>query len=445
MEYGRGSPSVKDRNIPKEQDDGYIKINKISYNPNLELGKGAMGTAVFEGLFEEHRKIAVKRLLAENWSSVDREQALFLEADDHENVLRYYATESCTTNYCYIALELCEGTLEQLIENRIPKHSKLLQNNQEIDGLEILRQAMHGIAYLHNLDKPIVHRDLKPSNILIYLPKGASGPRGKIADLGLSKQLDPGRNSYTMSAARGTKGWMAPEILNQMEEMDNNEKFTATLKVDIFCSGMLVYYVKSNGKHPFDGQDPRGRLRDYNIGEGKFDLKDLDQKQDVIFIDLIKKMISFEPNDRPLMKVCLNHPAFWDKKQTLEFIRVASDYLKESGEVSQHVRSEIEKRSAVFSSSDWISEMDEVIQKDIRENRHAKYNGQRVEHILQAIRDYSHHFDKKSAEVRGTLVSHEDAHLVDHFLQKFPALLLHTYMALEPCKSYRSLATYYKV
>ena len=82
---------------------------------------------------------------------------------------------------------------------------------------------------------------------------------------------------------------------------------------------MLVYYVKSNGKHPFDGQAPRGRLRDYNIGEGKFDLKDLDQKQDGIFIDLIKKMISFEPNDRPLMKVCLNHPAFWDKKYHRDF------------------------------------------------------------------------------------------------------------------------------
>ena len=92
-EYGRGSPSAKDKYTPKEQDGGYIKINKISYNPNRELGKGAMGTAVFEGKFDDHRKIAVKRLLAEQWSSVDREQALFLQADDHENILRYY--ESC--------------------------------------------------------------------------------------------------------------------------------------------------------------------------------------------------------------------------------------------------------------------------------------------------------------------------------------------------------------
>jgi len=224
---------------------------------------------------------------------------------------------------------------------------------------------------------------------------------------------------------------------------DNKKKFTETVQVDIFCTGMLIYYVKSKGRHPFDGEDRYGLLREHNIMNGKYDLKDLDPKHDGIFIHLIEKMISAEPTDRPTMKASLNHPAFWDKKRILEFFRVASDYLKESRDVPQDVKDSIEKRNAVFSSNDWISDMDEVIRNDLRSNRYTTYDGKRVDHILQAIRDYSHHFNKKSAEVRGTLLSQDNGHLIDHFLEKFPELLLHTFKALKPCKLDANLATYY--
>ena len=86
--------------------------------------------------------------------------------------------------------------------------------------------------------------------------------------------------------------------------------------------------------------------------------------------------------------------------------------------------------------------MDPIIQKDLRENTHVKYKGQKVQHILQAIRDYSHHFIDKSPEVRGTLIS-LDKGLAEYFLDKFPALLLHTFKAMETCKSNDRLAPFY--
>ena len=144
--------------------------------------------------------------------------------------MRYFATERCS-QYCYLALELCEATLEQLIEVDHPERYV----NPKVNGWQILKQALHGINYLHTLDKPIVHRDIKPSNVLIYLPKGSSEPRGKIADLGLSKQLKPHRDSYTVSTKSGSNGWMAPEHLKIVKEMMKkingyNAKYTASLK-----------------------------------------------------------------------------------------------------------------------------------------------------------------------------------------------------------------------
>ena len=393
---------------------------------------------MFEGKFEGNRKVAVKRVIAQFWSKVDNEQALFLKTDDHENVLRYFTTERCS-RYCYIALEFCEGTLEQFIDKDHPKHFV----NPHVNGLEILSDALHGIDYLHSLNKPIVHRDVKPSNVLIYIPNGASrNPRGKIADLGLSKQLEQHRETFTTSTNRGSKGWMAPEVLKKPAQKDDKGKITATLKVDIFCSGMLLYYVKSNGKHLFGGEHDDEDIRNYNIKWGIYDFKHLDKLKDGIYINLIEKMIASEPNNRPSMKACLSHPVFWKNERILEFFRVASDYLKEAADVPLNVKTAIERKNAVFTTTEWISQMDPIIQKDVRENKHAKYNGQRVEHILQAIRDYSHHFNKKSAEVRGTLIS-LDKGLVDYFLDKFPTLLTHTFKSLEPCKSNVGLSPFY--
>lgn len=58
-----------------------------------------------------------------------------------------------------------------------------------------------------------VHRDIKPTNILMLW----DGPEvetftAKISDFGISKKLDPGRNSKTTKNSKGTTGYIAPEI-----------------------------------------------------------------------------------------------------------------------------------------------------------------------------------------------------------------------------------------
>ena len=130
-------------------------------------------------------------------------------------------------------------------------------------------------------------------------------------------------------------------------------------------------------------------MRDANIHTNKYDLLDLDQTRDSIYINLIEKMISPDPSNRPSIQTVLNHPVFWDKEKILRFFMRVSDYLKGEEGVSG-IRAALERDcNEVFSSSDWVSEMDTVIHDELKESKFCKYDGDKIEYILRAIRNYA--------------------------------------------------------
>jgi serine/threonine-protein kinase/endoribonuclease IRE1 len=54
------------------------------------LGYGSNGTVVYAG-FLDGRKIAIKRMLSTYYELAKKEVAIFLESDEHPNVVRYFA------------------------------------------------------------------------------------------------------------------------------------------------------------------------------------------------------------------------------------------------------------------------------------------------------------------------------------------------------------------
>ena len=119
----------------------------------------------------------------------------------------------------------------------------------------VLIQLALGLEYIHKMG--LIHRDLKPENVLIWVGDDQCGS-GKVtmkwSDFGLSKRVNE-RGSFSMSGVKGTTGWLAPEILQMMEDDKDdqveNVPRRGTLKSDVFAQGLVFAYYLSNGVHPF--------------------------------------------------------------------------------------------------------------------------------------------------------------------------------------------------
>jgi serine/threonine protein kinase len=133
----------------------------------------------------------------------------------------------------WLVLERCIGDLENMLS----------QVKETTESKRILVQVAVGLAYLHG--QRIVHRDLKPQIILVQRSASSIFVL-KLADFGFSKKQqlgDDGKFSFDDTQARGTSGYMAPEVLDSSNPKKHFES-------DVWALGVVFYYVLSDGKHP---------------------------------------------------------------------------------------------------------------------------------------------------------------------------------------------------
>ncbi len=114
---------------------------KISYQRMAELGRGYGGTLVCRGHFE-NRDVAVKILSKNYFKYFHREVQILQNVDSHPNVVRYFCSEE-DANYYYIALELCNSTLDEIIS----KPNVLMK----IKPTKILYESALGLSFLHKM------------------------------------------------------------------------------------------------------------------------------------------------------------------------------------------------------------------------------------------------------------------------------------------------------
>ncbi|XP_043084607.1 serine/threonine-protein kinase/endoribonuclease IRE1-like [Puntigrus tetrazona] len=268
------------------------------------IGCGGSGT-VYLGLKEDGTEVAIKRITKDQRKSKEFENELKHLRDlnlESKNIVRYVDLAE-DEDFYYLALQLCEYDMEDYMKN-------LLQEEQEGKDAalrKVVKEILLGLQVLHHAG--VIHRDIKPGNVLID-----SGKNARLADFGLSRKLEEGR-STVHTARAGTQGWEATEILNQ----GTGYKKTS----DIQVAGMLVYYILSGGKHPFDAKDTKdAKDREENIKKGLHSLEGL---QDIVAKDLIEWMINKDPSERLTIDEVLRHPYFWDDDSKDAVLRKLGD------------------------------------------------------------------------------------------------------------------------
>ncbi|KAK2633131.1 hypothetical protein EUGRSUZ_L00529, partial [Eucalyptus grandis] len=103
---------------------------------------------------------------------------------------------------------------------------------------EIAFGVAKGIEYLHHgCDMQILHFDIKPHNILLdknFTPK--------VSDFGLAKLYPIDHSIVSMTTARGTLGYMAPELFYK-------NIGGVSYKADVYSFGMLLMEMASRRKN----------------------------------------------------------------------------------------------------------------------------------------------------------------------------------------------------
>ncbi|XP_042024103.1 rust resistance kinase Lr10-like isoform X2 [Salvia splendens] len=208
----------------------YSDIKKMTKNFKDKVGQGGFGY-VYMGKLRSGHLVAVKllRKFGANGKDFINEIAT-IGRIHHVNVVQLVAYCAERSKRAFIFDFMPNGSLDKYIFNR----EKTLSLKWDMK-FKIAVQVARGIEYLHHgCDIQILHFDIKPHNILLddkFIPK--------ISDFGLAKLCASNKESVTLTAARGTIGYVAPELINRCIG-------TVSYKADVYSFGMLMEMVRLN-------------------------------------------------------------------------------------------------------------------------------------------------------------------------------------------------------
>eukprot|EP00873_Tetraselmis_striata_P012822 jgi/Tetstr1/433086/TSEL_022418.t1 len=196
-------------------------------------------------------------------------------------------------HYVHMVMELCTGgPLLDRFES-----GEIVRSEQEV--ARQIRSVLRFLAQCHA--KGIIFRDVKPDNFL-FLDKALNSPL-KATDFGLSIRHWPQEGN--LKSRSGTPAYMAPEVIMQ----DYNEK------CDLWSTGMLMYQLLT-GTFPFWDNIRQKTLQEVwkSILVDKLDLDtpELRAQMSALALDLLRKLLIRDPNQRLSAAEALQHP--WIKE-----------------------------------------------------------------------------------------------------------------------------------
>ncbi|KAF7011910.1 hypothetical protein CFC21_026161 [Triticum aestivum] len=214
----------------------FSEIKKITRRIKDKLGQGGFGS-VYKGELPNGVPVAIKML--ENSNGEGQEfinEVATIGRIHYTNIVRLLGFCSEGTRRAIIYVFMSKDSLEKYIfsGNYIVPRELLAPEKM----LDIALGIARGIEYLHQgCNQRILHLDIKPHNILLdysFNPKNS--------DFGLAKLCARDQSIIILTAARGTMGYIAPELYSR--------NFGGiSYKSDVYSFGMLVLEMVSGRRN----------------------------------------------------------------------------------------------------------------------------------------------------------------------------------------------------
>ena len=201
------------------------------------IGHGGMSTVWLADDPANDREVAVKVLRPEFSGTEEfltrfRNEAHSAKGINSANVVATYDYREIPTregfNVCFIVMEYVRG---ESLADLLAREGKL----DEAMALDVLEQAAHGLAVIHELG--LVHRDIKPGNLMI-----TQNGKVKITDFGIAKAAAAVPLTRTGMVV-GTAQYVSPEQAQGLE---------VTASSDVYSLAVVGYELLT-GRRPFTG------------------------------------------------------------------------------------------------------------------------------------------------------------------------------------------------
>jgi interleukin-1 receptor-associated kinase 1 len=274
----------------------YSDIKRITRGFKEKLGEGGFGT-VYKGKLRSERFAAVKLLGKSKANGQDFiNEVATIGRIHHTNVVQLIG-------FC------AEGSKRALVYDFMPNGSLDSHLFSQEGSISLSWQKLHqislgvacGIDYLHlGCDMQILHFDIKPHNILLdenFTPK--------VSDFGLARLYPTNGSITSLTAARGTIGYMAPELFYK-------NIGRVSYKADVYSFGMLLLEMAGKRKNLNALAENSSQIYwPYWVHDQVSDGKAIEIGDDATEEEskIVKKMImvglwciQMKPMDRPTMK-----------------------------------------------------------------------------------------------------------------------------------------------
>ncbi|KAI8880623.1 Pkinase-domain-containing protein [Backusella circina FSU 941] len=293
------------------------------YEFEKKIGKGAYGLVCAAVNKSTGQKCAIKKVckLFERpilTKRALRELKLLQHFNGHKNIIRLYdmdIVDYSHFNEIYLHLELMEADLHQIIRSKQELTDEHFQS--------FIYQACCGLKYIHSAN--VLHRDLKPTNLLVN-----THCELKICDFGLSRayiNTNGEADAGFMTEYVATRWYRAPEI---MLSFKNYTKAIDMWSIGCILAELLGYKPLFKGENNVDQLNQIlyvlgtpdedtinhiGSIRAQQYIQSlekyhKIPLNHLYTNASPYALDLLEKLLTFDPVSRIDVETALNHPYF---------------------------------------------------------------------------------------------------------------------------------------